>query len=283
MSQWLKRFVILDILMLLAAYAWAGASDHNEARLMILLLISIPAVIIAGLVVFLPRILKSFRKDSLSSQTGATNKLNLVVIFTVSFIVIVIVIAGFALDRIKEKIQTDVGSALQTVLQTTQQSLNLWADSNTFRLTQLAGEPQLVSMTERQLRVPRNKKALLKSNVLKDMRAFFQQNKDRFGQAGFFIISSDLANIAAMQDNSIGAKNLVASQALDLLNSAFQGEAVLVPPIWSDVHLIASQPVLHNTRGDPYCIGSYGSACPGLISICRGHRGTSQPGFKGVP
>ena len=41
-----------------------------------------------------------------------------------------------------------------------------------------------------------------------------------------------------MRDENIGSKNLIANQALDLLNRAFKGIAVMVPPIWSDVPLV---------------------------------------------
>jgi hypothetical protein len=41
-----------------------------------------------------------------------------------------------------------------------------------------------------------------------------------------------------MRDENIAAKNLIANQALDLLNRAFRGEALMVPPIWSDIPLI---------------------------------------------
>jgi hypothetical protein len=43
-----------------------------------------------------------------------------------------------------------------------------------------------------------------------------------------------------MRNRNIGNKNLIANQALDLLNRAFQGETVMVPPIWSDVPLSSS-------------------------------------------
>jgi polar amino acid transport system substrate-binding protein len=104
----------------------------------------------------------------------------------------------------------------------------------------LAEDLRLVSLTERQLIVPRNKNALLKSEALQELRAFFQYRRNRSGQTGFFIISPDFINIASMRDGNIGAKNLISSQALDLLNRAFQGEAVMVPPIWSDIPLIRS-------------------------------------------
>ena len=185
-------------------------------------------------------LLKGFRKDRRSSQYGSIQKLSLLIILAGCFIVLVTVLAGFALDRVKEKIQVDVGDALQIVLQTTQESLNLWVESNKFQLTRLAEDPRLVSLTERQLRVPRNKDALIKSEALQELRAFFRPRKNQFGQAGFFIISPDFVNIGSMRDGNLGTRNLIASQALDLLNQAFEGKTVMVPPIWSDVALSTS-------------------------------------------
>jgi PAS domain S-box-containing protein len=183
---------------------------------------------------------KGFRKDPLSSQSGSTPKLNILVVLAGVFIVLVIVLAWFSLNRVQARIKTDVAEALEIVLQTTRESLNMWVENGKFQLNQLAGEPRLASMVERQLEVPRNKNDLLKSRGLRRLREFFLQNKDRFGQAGFLIISPDFVNIASMGDKDIGSKNRIASQALDLLNRAFQGETVLVPPMWSDVELVSS-------------------------------------------
>ena len=181
-----------------------------------------------------------FRKDPQSSQSGSTSKITILIILACTFIALVIILAGFALSRVEEKIKMDVGDALQIVLRTTRESLNLWIESNKFDLTRLAADPRIVFLVEHQLQVPHNKDDLLKSQALKELRKFFQNNKDRFGQAGFFIISSDFVNIASLGDKNIGAKNRIASQALDLLNRAFEGETVMVPPIWSDVPLSAS-------------------------------------------
>ena len=82
------------------------------------------------------------RKNGPSFHTGSTQSLALVVILALSFIAIVVVIAWVALNNIQEKIQTDAGDALQTVLQTTQESLNLWAENKKFVLSQLAADPR---------------------------------------------------------------------------------------------------------------------------------------------
>ena len=183
---------------------------------------------------------KDFRKDLTSSEYGSIQKPGILFILAGCFIVLVVVLAWFALNRVEEKIQADVGEALQIVLQTTQESLNLWVESYKFQLSQLAEDPRLISLTERQLSVSRNKNALLKSDTLKELRDFFQYRKNQFGQAEFFIISPDFINIASMWDGNMGDRNLIANQALDRLNRAFQGEAVIVPPIWSDIPMIAA-------------------------------------------
>jgi PAS domain S-box-containing protein len=126
-----------------------------------------------------------------------------------------------------------VGKALQIVLQTTQESLNLWVESNKFNLSQLAIYPRLIELTERQLRVSRDTNSLLISESLKELQAFFWYRKNQFGRK-FFIISPDFINIASMRHGKIGVKNLIANQALDLLNQAFKGETVVVPPLWAD-------------------------------------------------
>ena len=185
--------------------------------------------------------IEELRRDPPSSQYGSIQKPGILFILAGCFIVLVVVLAWFALDKIMEKIQAEVGEALQIVLQTTQESLILWVESNKFHLAQLADDPRLISLTEHQLSVSRNKNELLKSDTLKELRDFFQYRKNQFGQAGFFIISPDFINIASMHDGNIGAKNLIASQALDRLNRAFQGETVMVPPIWSDIPLITDR------------------------------------------
>ena len=62
---------------------------------------------------------RRFRKDLLSSQSGLTPQQTILIILACAFIALVIVLAGFALSRVEEKIKTDVGEALQIVLQTT--------------------------------------------------------------------------------------------------------------------------------------------------------------------
>jgi PAS domain S-box-containing protein len=183
--------------------------------------------------------LKGFTEDRRSSQQGSTQKLSILIILVCCFIMLVTLLAWFALGKVKQRIQADVGDALQIVLQTTQESLNLWVESSKFQLARLAGDGRLVFLTTHHLGIPRNKKALLKSPSLQELRGLLHQGRDQFGQANLFVISPDFINVASMQDDTLGRKNLIANQALDLLNKAFQGETIMVPPIWADIPLIS--------------------------------------------
>ncbi|MBW2481160.1 MAG: response regulator [Deltaproteobacteria bacterium] len=172
-----------------------------------------------------------------NSQTGSTQKLNLILLMAGAFMVLVFILAWIAVGRIQAKIQSDTGEALQTVLHTTQESLRLWSDNHKYHLSRLAEDPHLIALVERQLDLPRTGDILLNSDTLGQLRNFFNRHKNRYGEAGFFIIAPDFVNIASMRDTNIGAINLIANQALDILNRAFKGETVLVPPLVSDVAL----------------------------------------------
>ncbi|MDX2500770.1 MAG: hypothetical protein QNL14_09705, partial [Deltaproteobacteria bacterium] len=160
--------------------------------------------------------------------------MSLLSLLAAGLIILVTTLAGFALAQVKAKIKADVGEALQIVLQSAQESLSLWVESNKFQLARLAEDPRIVFLSERQLGVPRRMNALIKSDALRELRNLFDPRRDQFGQAGFAIISPDFINIASMRDDNLGAKNVIANQALDLLNHAFRGHTVMVPPVWSD-------------------------------------------------
>jgi PAS domain S-box-containing protein len=179
------------------------------------------------------------------SQKGAVQRPGLLFILTTAMILLVIILAFLALQQIRKQIQRDTGEALQTVVSTTEESVRLWAEYNRFNIDRIARDPSLVSLVENQIAVGREIEDLLDSYALHAMRIFFNDRKDRFGQAGFFIIAPDFTSIASMRDDNIGDWNLIAVQRRDLLMRAFNGETVLVPPINSDV----TQPSQGGARG----------------------------------
>ena len=82
MSRWLKHFIKLAIIVLIASPAWAGPPDQTTIDLSIPLVAGAALIIMIALMVFLRRLLKGLRKVPLSSQTGSTRKINVIALIT---------------------------------------------------------------------------------------------------------------------------------------------------------------------------------------------------------
>ncbi len=215
------------------------AAPHNLPNTFLnpLALFMIGLIVVFSLTPFYSWFSKKSGNNLLNVEIGSTRQLNLAILFVFAFIIISVCLAWFALDKIKTSTKTNYGKALQVVLHTTQESLALWVESNKYQLARLAKDPYLITLVQRQLKVPRNKKDLRNSPTLTDLRDYFSRQKDRFGNVGFFIVAPNLVNIASMRDENISFTNLIATQRLDMLQRAFKGETVWVPPIESDVAL----------------------------------------------
>ncbi|MBW2435352.1 MAG: PAS domain S-box protein, partial [Deltaproteobacteria bacterium] len=232
MFRWIGGLIALTLFLAIVPVARAEEMAPDGSRLLFLTIAA--ATIVTGLLSVLLRRLKYRQSSPFSSELGSTQKTSILIILACCFIILVSALAWLSLDRVKAKIQSDVGDALQIVLQTTRESLKLWVESNKFHLNRFVQDPHMVSLTERQLQLPRNSLSLSQSTMIGALRAFFQHNRIQAGQADFFIISPDFINVASMDDSAIGKKNVIANQALDLINRAFQGETIMVPPIWSE-------------------------------------------------
>ncbi len=155
-------------------------------------------------------------------------------------IIIVCLLGRFTLEQNKKRVLTGVGENLKAVVATANERLNLWVEQRTSLVDLLGRDPELVEITKRLLAVPVNREALLASSELQEARDFFKNNDKIFANIGFFIISPDHISIGSMRDTNIGIRNLISSQRPDLLKRAFQGEVMFVPPIQSDVALVAT-------------------------------------------
>ena len=153
------------------------------------------------------------------------------------FLVLVGYLTNEVLDYNKREILKDTRNSLSSILQTTTEGLKIWISDKKKYMTQVGENAVLVNEIKRLLNVPPNAKELLESDELADIRQFFEETIDRFGETGFFIINADFISIASKLDNNIGKRNLIAEERPDLLERVFKGETVFVPPIRSDVYI----------------------------------------------
>ena len=159
------------------------------------------------------------------------------ILLVLLFMLLVMLMSWAALTEVEHDQREGVASVLQTVLNTTRESLRTWLDGHRDQIETVSRDPQLLALSQRLLRVPPSHDALLSSRPLQQLRDYFEQRRERLGDLGFFIIAPDGTNIGSMRDSNLGRTNLIAKQRPELLDRVFQGETLLVPPLWSDVAL----------------------------------------------
>lgn len=168
-------------------------------------------------------------------QSKTTIKKSLILVGLV--IVLTSVLAVQALQRINAQLIEDNHQALETVLNATNETLNLWADNSFEDLTNMAQRPELVALVETLLDVERNQIALSGSEAQLRLRTYVKQNDQNLA-LGYFVIAPDYTSLASMRDHNIGSENIIAKQKRSILDKVFAGENSFVPPIRSAISSI---------------------------------------------
>jgi PAS domain S-box-containing protein len=185
--------------------------------------------------------IRFIKKEHISIKYGSIWFRLLVLAGLSTFLVVVFVIGWINLERSREMHLEDESRFLTGVLSVFQDRLDLWLTERKSFMKQLGANPNLVAITKRLLKVVPEKKALLASNELQEMRSFFKKSDDIFPNIGFFIIDPEYISIGSRRDGNVGTINLISKEYPDLLKKAFEGEVGFVPPIASDVHLGTSK------------------------------------------
>lgn len=145
--------------------------------------------------------------------------------------------AYFGLKNVERQARLDMGSALNTVLQSINESQATWIEDKKSFLKLAVKKPAVISAVKKLVSKRREKEYLLENKQLKELRQYFNAVRTEINDIGFFIISTDNINIASMRDENIGHINIIFQQRPDLIKKALNGETVFVPPILSDVSL----------------------------------------------
>lgn len=153
------------------------------------------------------------------------------------FLVVVMIVAWQALERMERNLRDDQGEQLATLNHSVKESLKLWRKSRGRELHHLTDDIRLLPAAEALLEVPRNRDALLKSDALSESRNVYNYHNKDIGALGYFIIAPDGMSLASSRDVNVGSHNLIMEQQPALMKRVFAGEHVFVQPIYSDVPL----------------------------------------------
>ncbi|MDJ0667626.1 MAG: transporter substrate-binding domain-containing protein [Desulfobacterales bacterium] len=216
------------------------ADEVDTAALQSVVQVSYGRLVAYGLAVFvflclltwvLIRVLK---REQVAVHFGSRWFRGLVIAGLSLFVVVVSLLGWFVLERSRTNVLNGVSEDLTETLKVANQKLDLWLAQGTSALRLLGRDPDLVVLTQRLAAVPANRQALAASTALRGLRRFFETHEEMFANSGFYIFDRDNITIGALQDTDLGGRNLIARKRPDLLQRAFAGELLFVPPITAD-------------------------------------------------
>ena len=155
----------------------------------------------------------------------------LISLLATSFIAIMLVITIVTLERVERYTREHSGFALQTVLQTTDEALQIWANDRIVEFSKWSLSDELLALTKAQLALQGNRDDLLSSPALGNIRLFMKEEIFLNTDIDIFLISPDYVNIASLDNENIGKTSIIAKQRKEFLEKVFLGDIQIVPAI----------------------------------------------------
>ena len=173
--------------------------------------------------------------ETLAGYFGSV-KFRLGVLMSLAFIVMLIFLLIWqTLESSYRQTVDSIDRDLKITLSNALEQTDRWVHSQKRYLLEIGHNHELVALTKQLLSVDVDAKTLANSGELAATRRFFDERTDEFGEVGFFIINPDRISIGSRRDSNLGITNLIEQQRPDLLKRAFDGAAVFIPPIESDI------------------------------------------------
>ena len=164
-------------------------------------------------------------------------KLLLLTLFGLAIIVLV------GLNAVKKQLETNLSSALQTILQSNQDTLRIWNQEKISQVKNWANNPNvrenILSLSQRTLSKEVLPGALLKSNELKELRKILGPVCNQHNYVEFVVFNSSGLQIGALLDQPVGQRELI--EYSNFIRQSLKGETVVSLPFFSETPL----PTIH--------------------------------------
>ena len=229
-------------------------SSDGLSKGYLLLLLGIIAAVSAFLLLISWLVSRSKKRD-ISELYSSKELKRAGLVFIALSIGIIVLAASLRLAQFKQEVGNELKSNLQTVRNASHQMLKIWVEGKKRELKIVLGNPHLNKLIKDQLRSPRNKKSLLESPSLIPLRKFFSNSRNLLGNTRFYLISPDMVTIGSMTDQDLGRKNTFGERHLRLLQTAFFGEYVMIPPVRSDIFNTGSKDKPEKNRSALFIAG----------------------------
>jgi len=172
------------------------------------------------------------RRDGRQAGSGK-DYLLLLLLLPLAFVV------WMALDKIEIGERTDLANHLQTVLETTQRGLQIWAASHKEKVNAWAESRELRTAVSAQLRVKRIPQALSRSAALHNIRMILNPLTHQKNILGFSLLSPDGIQIASLVDKTLGQYDTIGYHDPEVVAQALVGITVIGLPFlaFADIDL----------------------------------------------
>jgi PAS domain S-box-containing protein len=153
------------------------------------------------------------------------------VVAALAFLILGLLTIWMGLNDLESQERTHVGEFLEASVQIIQGSLTLWIDGEKRHVEMLARDPFIVELTKLQLEASRSWGERSTSDPSVVRPQFGPSRLSGIVHDGLYVISPDLINIVSDDEGIIGERSVIAAQHPEILQAAFSGRAVVVPPI----------------------------------------------------
>jgi diguanylate cyclase (GGDEF)-like protein len=181
-----------------------------------------------------------------------TAKTSALIIFPTTFLIGVFLVMWFSLTFIEAESKQGIHKSLNTVLNITQATLQLWLNSRLDELKYIATDTELGALTQTLLARQHSQQS---SDALEKIRVIMAVKMRLHNDIGFFIIAPDRSIIASIKNFNIGSAKLIHQQRKLYFDQAFMGATLFIPSIDSDFPLSTQSNVWLNKQAI-FCIAS---------------------------
>ena len=164
----------------------------------------------------------------------------------VSIVALIFSTTFFSVKKLEQNRRHEMGTALKTVLEMSCKAFDIWVNKERARFQDLLNSENILLYSQQLLDLPADKTSLLNSPIQNEIREYCRPFFYNRNVEGIFIISHENVNLASMRNANVGDTNLISKHAPHLLQKAFNGNIVLIPPIRSDVPIGAKNPFSSN-------------------------------------
>jgi diguanylate cyclase (GGDEF)-like protein len=170
------------------------------------------------------------------------------ILYPLIFVSCVVITMWATLSYIETNSKQNMHKSLNTVLQITQEALELWVSSRLDDLIYFAKAPSLGDLSKTLLNEYDSGISSLDSEALQKIRALVSKKMRPRDDLDFFIIAPDRVSIASKQDANIGSENIINQQRKAYLDRVFLGETLFITNVVADIHLKSISAIMTNKQ-----------------------------------